>query len=376
MKKKIAILGSTGSVGRQVLDIIEKFPNQFEVLLLSASKVSENLINQIKKFKPKYVYLKEYANIDGVKVLSGKEGIKETANLDADLFVNAVSGIDGVEFTYYLLQNSKTLATANKEAIVCLGEILGEKFKEIIPLDSEHSAIYQTLENINSEYVENIYLTSSGGPFLNKDFKEFKNITVEEALNHPKWSMGKKITVDSATLLNKGLEVIEAHYLFNIPYENLKVVIHPQSIIHGLVELIDGNICAHLSDTDMRFPISYALFYPERKYLGLKKLNLFEIQKLEFFEPDTKKFPLLKVAIEVGKKGGAYPIVLTVADEIVVNKFLEGKIGFLDIYKVIAETLNNANFEKPKNLEDVLYIIEETKQIAGDLRNIIKYNEN
>ncbi len=367
MKKSLAILGSTGSVGSQVLDIVEKFPENFEVLLLSASKVSEKLLKQIEKFKPKYVYLKNPSKIDGVNVLSGKEGIIETIHIEADLFINAVSGIDGVEFTYYLLKNNKTLATANKEAIVCLGEILGDKFKEIIPLDSEHSAIYQTLENIKSEYVENIYLTSSGGPFLNKDFSEFKNITVEEALNHPKWSMGKKITIDSATLLNKGLEVIEAHYLFNISYDNLKVVIHPQSIIHGLVELTDGNICAHLSDTDMRFPISYALFYPERKDVGLKKLNLFELRKLEFFEPDTKKFPLLKVAIEAGKQGEAYPIILTVADEIAVHKFLEGKIGFLDIYKIIEETLNKAKFEKPKTLEDVLDIIEKTKEIAGGI---------
>ena len=361
--KKLAVLGATGSVGSQTLDIVRRFKDKFDVEVVAASKVSPKLLKVIDEFKPRYVYLKNPEPIEGVKVLSGEEGIKLISSLDIDLFVNAVSGIDGILFTYHILEVGKKLATANKESVVCLGEILGDKFKEVIPLDSEHSAIFQLLQK--EKDVDKIYLTSSGGPFLYTDRDEFSSITPEKALKHPKWSMGQKISVDSATLMNKGLEVIEAHYLFGFPYEKIDVVIHPQSIIHGLIQLKDSTILAHLSPTDMRYPILYALFYPERVESNLKKLDLLSIGKLEFLPPDTEKFPLLKVAIEAGKKGGAYPIVLTVADEIAVRKFLLGEISFLDIEDLIISSLEKFNFPEPKSINDVLSIIREVENYLG-----------
>ena len=246
---------------------------------------------------------------------------------------------------------------------MCLGEILKERFKDVLPLDSEHSAIYQLLQK--EREVEKIYLTSSGGPFLKIDRKNFYKITPEEALKHPKWSMGEKISIDSATLMNKGLEVIEAHYLFGFPYDKIDVVIHPQSVIHGLIQLKDSTILAHMSETDMRYPVLYALFFPKRVKSDIKKLDIFNLNKLEFFPPDLEKFPLLKVAIEAGRKGGAYPIVLTVADEVAVNKFLLGEISFLDIEKLIISSLESFNFPEPSSLEDVLSIINEVEKKLG-----------
>lgn len=366
--KNIAVLGCTGSVGSQTLDIVRRFKNKFNVVLLSASKISDKLIQCIEEFKPKYVHIAndENINLKNIKLLKGEEGIKFYSQLDIDLYINGISGIAGIYPTYYLLKNGKKLITANKESIICLGELLKERYKDIIPIDSEHSAIFQTLINLKKEEVEKIYLTSSGGPFLNYDKEKLKNVSIEEAINHPRWKMGKKISVDSATLMNKALEVIEAHYLFDFDYSKIDVVIHPQSIIHSIVELIDGTMFANMSPTDMRYPIAYALFYPERKNIGIKKLKLTEIGKLEFLNPDLEKFPLLKIALDYAKKGGAYPIVITAVDEFVVKKFLNGKISFTDIPFLIEKVLKKAKFSKPANLKDIFKIINETKKLLEE----------
>ncbi|WP_029522906.1 1-deoxy-D-xylulose-5-phosphate reductoisomerase [Persephonella sp. KM09-Lau-8] len=363
--KTLAVLGSTGSIGTQTLDIVRKHPDKLKVKLLAASRVSEILLKQIQEFKPEYVYIKEYTDLPGLKVLSGNQGLEEIANLNIDLFINGIAGIAGIKPTYLLLKNNKRLATANKEAIICLGEVLKDRYSEIIPIDSEHSAIFQCLQSGKKDEVNRIILTASGGPFWKRD--NLEGISVEEALNHPKWKMGKKVTIDSATLMNKGLEIIEAHYLFDIPYEKIEAVIHPQSIVHGLVEFIDGSIIANLSNPDMRIPISYAISYPERWETDTHRLNLFEIKKLEFYEPDENRFPLLRIAKEAGKKGGAYPIVLTVADEIAVQLFLEGKIDFTEIPQIVDTVLQELDFPAPKDYEDVISIIEETKNLFKNL---------
>lgn len=366
---KVGILGSTGSVGSQALDVIRKYKDQIKVELLGASKLSENLINQIKEFKPSYVYVEnaEEKNIDDTKVLVGEDGLKQAVSLDLDLFINAISGIKGILPTYLLLKYNKTLATANKEAIICLGELLKDKYKKILPIDSEHSAIFQILKDSNQKEVRRIILTASGGPFVNMPAEDFENITVKQALNHPRWSMGKKITIDSATLMNKGLEVIEAHYLFSMPYEKIDVLIHPESIIHGMVEFVDGTVISNMSNPDMKIPISYALFYPERKFLSDNYLDFTKIKSLNFLKPDTEKFPLLKLAVECGKKGGVYPTVLTVADEIAVNYFLEERIKFTDIHKIILETLEKFDYNKLDSVDDVFYIIDKTINLATEI---------
>ncbi len=370
--KSLGILGSTGSVGTQTLEIVRQYKDKFKVKLLSASKFSPTLISQINEFHPEFVYVATYdknVNIDtGVKILYGEEGLKELSFLDIDLFINGIAGISGIKPTYYLLENNKKLATANKESIICLGEILRDRYNEIFPIDSEHSAIFQCLEDENKKNVKRIVLTASGGPFFKKPLSEFKNITVDEALNHPKWKMGKKITVDSATLMNKGLEVIEAHYLFDYEYEKIDVIIHPESIIHGMVEYIDGTILANMSNPDMKIPILYAMTYPERWKNNVDSLDFTQLSSLSFFKPDFEKFPLLKLAYEYGKKGSYYPIVLTVADEIAVNKFLRGEITFVKIPVLIEKIIESLNFKTPETIEDVINIIEETQKVADYIK--------
>ncbi|WP_457640060.1 1-deoxy-D-xylulose-5-phosphate reductoisomerase [Persephonella sp.] len=364
--KSIAVLGSTGSIGTQTLDIVEKYPDRLKVKLLAASKISPLLIKQIEKFRPEYVYVAEKnQNVNGVKLLYGEEGLEELSELDIDLFINGIAGIAGIKPTYLLLKKNKKLATANKEAIICLGEVLKEKYSEIFPIDSEHSAVFQALQSGKKEDVKKIILTASGGPFWNS--LHLEDITVEQALNHPRWKMGKKVTIDSATLMNKGLEIIEAHYLFNIPYEKIDAVIHPQSIVHGIVEFKDGSMIAQMSCPDMRIPISYAISFPERWETGAKQLSLFEVGKLEFYRPDEDRFPLLKMAKECGKMAGACPVVLTVADELAVNMFLKGEIKFTEIPLVVEKILEKASFKKPENYDDVIYIIEETEKMFKEL---------
>ncbi|NPA58264.1 MAG: 1-deoxy-D-xylulose-5-phosphate reductoisomerase [Aquificae bacterium] len=359
--RTVGVLGSTGSIGSQTLQVVRDNRERLKVKLLAASKISQKLLQQIKEFQPEYVYVAEGGEIDGVKLLSGEEGLEELAELDIDLFVNGIAGISGIKPTYLLMKNRKKQATANKEAIVCLGEVCKDRYGEIIPIDSEHSAVFQALRTGSKKEVKKVILTASGGPFWNADSLE--KITPEEALNHPKWKMGKKVSIDSATLMNKGLEIIEAHYLFDLPYEKIDAVIHPQSVIHGIVEFIDGSMVAQMSNPDMRIPISYALSFPERWKLETEPLDLIGLGKLEFFKPDEKKFPLLQIARECGIKGGAYPTVLTVADELAVNSFLKGKIKFTEIPYIVEKILQKADFKKPESYQDVIEIIEGTKRL-------------
>lgn len=375
--KNILILGSTGSIGRNTLDIISSFPDKFKIKGLSAGYNKNELIKQIKIFKPEFVSIlnkesaEEIKNLfPSLKVYYGEEGIIELINIpDIDIVVNAIIGSAGLKYTYEIIKAGIDIALANKESIVMAGELLIREAKKskikILPIDSEHSALFHLLEDKEKNIIKKVILTASGGPFFEKDIKELKDVTVSDALSHPVWSMGPKITIDSATMMNKGFEVIEAHYLFGIDYDNIEVIIHPESVIHSMVEIIDGEIYAQLSNPDMRYPILNALSYPEKLNTPLPSLDLNKIERLTFREPDLNKFPLLKFSYEVGRKGGNLPAVLSIADDIAVEKFLSGKIKFLEIYDEIKNIVNNIEFvEKP----DLEYILNLEKEIKGELK--------
>jgi 1-deoxy-D-xylulose-5-phosphate reductoisomerase len=346
--ESVAVLGSTGSVGTQTLDVIEKFPQRFKVCLLSARRPSDKLLEQVKKFRPSFVITQEPPPKgwieelpQGVKHLSGNLGlVLALERCKPHKVVNAIGGIFGIEPSFLVLENTDAqLLLANKETVIAGGEFLKPYLDRIIPLDSEHNALFQLLEGIPKRFVKKVYLTASGGPFRGKSLEELKRVKPSEALKHPRWKMGAKITIDSATLMNKGFEVIEARYLFDIPIEDIEVLVHPQSVVHGVVETVDGNMFALLSPTDMRFPIQHALFYPQRWETPFKRLNLFEVGKLEFEKPDTETFKCLKLAYSYGKKGLPHTALLVGADEGAVKLFLEGKINFTDIPKVIEKTV-------------------------------------
>lgn len=353
--KRVLILGSTGSIGENTLKVVEEFPELFKVVGLVAGSSKEKLLEQKEKF-----------NVDNVALYSqvGLEGIRELIErTDFDVAVCAISGSAGILPTYWAAKKGKRLALANKESLVCAGKFITEAAKEIIPVDSEHSAIFQCLVGEKREAVEEIILTASGGAFLNRE--DLETVKPEEALKHPNWEMGKKVTVDSSTLMNKGLEVIEAYWLFGFPVEKIKVVIHPQSIVHSLVRFRDNSVKAQLGVPDMRIPIAYALSYPEK--LPLKEeeyqLNLFGL-KLTFLEPNTEKFPCLKLAYKSLEIGYPYPIVLNSADEVGVELFLKGEIKFTEIPKLIEETLNRADFEPPKDIYEVVEIDRKARELA------------
>jgi len=365
LKKKVAILGSTGSIGVNILNIIREFNEQFEVEAIAANRNIELIIEQVKEFQPKFVSigtkegyqkLKEVCGSDTV-VLYGEEGILEISrNADYDIFANSLVGFAGLKPTIEAIKRSKRIAIANKETFVVAGQLVNKLAKkynaEILPVDSEHSAIFQSLVGEDIKNVAKLILTASGGPFLNRTYEELKTVTIEQALNHPNWKMGKKITIDSSTLVNKALEIIEAHYLFNIPASKIDVLIHPQSIIHSMVEFIDGSIKAQLSVPDMKLPILYALSYPERLKYNLKT-NLPKIHTLSFFEPDTTKFRSLNLAYEVLKSGGLSGCILNAANEVAVNKFLMGEIKYLDIVNILESALNTVPNKKDPSLEDI-----------------------
>jgi 1-deoxy-D-xylulose-5-phosphate reductoisomerase len=360
----LAVLGSTGSIGTQTLDVIRHFPKRFSVKILTAKRASEKLLQQVKEFKPDYVLTEEKPDKawlselpEQTKHLCGLKNLKEILKGEKiDKVVNAISGIYGIEPSFDVLKNTDAkLLLANKETIIAAGELLKPYLSRIIPVDSEHNALFQLMENIDKKYLKKVYLTASGGPFRGKTKNELQKVLPEQALKHPRWKMGRKITVDSATLMNKGFEVIEAHYLFNIPFEDIEVLIHPQSLVHGLVETVDGNIFALLSPTDMRFPIQHALFYPERVETPLKGLNLFNL-KLEFEKPDYETFECLKLAYTFGRKGFPYTALLVGADEGAVELFLERKINFLQIAEVIKKVVNTLG-EKYKTAKPNLELI-------------------
>ena len=363
--KHLSILGSTGSIGTQTLEIVRQFPNEFKVAGLTANSNSELLLKQIKECRPKAVAIMDKSKVDDLlnfsscQVYSGTEGLNKVASLsEADTVVNSLVGSAGIEPTYRAIKNKKNIALANKEALVAAGSVIMEEVKKnnvnIMPIDSEHSAIFQCLNGENKDEAEKITLTCSGGPFRNYTRDQLEKVTAQDALKHPTWSMGSKITIDSATLMNKGFEVIEAHWLYGIDYDKIKVVIHPQSIVHSLVEFHDKSVIAQLGLPDMRIPIQYALSYPKRFQSMQKSLNLAEIKSLEFREPDFEMFPCLRYAYEAGKAGGTLPAVMNAANEAAVYAFLSNRIRFLDIQGLIRRLMDGHNLIKNPTLSEIL----------------------
>ena len=359
--KKIALLGSTGSVGQQALDVIRFFPDKFEIVGLAGGKNLELLKRQIMEFQPKMFYSSVKPDLilnliqDEEKLFSMEE---MASHPEVDLVIVATSGKAGLSPTLAAIKAGKTVALANKEVLVMAGEIISQEANshksQILPIDSEHSAIWQCLLGEKAK-PQRLFLTASGGPFYNYSTSQLEKVTVEQALYHPIWRMGRKVTVDSATLMNKGLETIEAHWLFAIPLENIEILIHPQSIVHSLVEFADGSVKAQLSIPDMRLPIQYALTYPQRLHnLELPRLDWNKIEALTFELVDCERFPCLKLALDAGKSGGTYPTVLCAADEVAVELFLAGEISFTDIAKMVQKTLEqHKNITQP-SLEEIL----------------------
>jgi len=367
MKKKIVLLGSTGSVGSNVLKVIENFKNEFTVLALTARDNEKLLALQANKFKPAFIGLVNQGKIRLLKerlkyrckVLAGTASLSKLAALpQADLVVIATTGISGLLPIWAALEAGKNVALANKEALVIAGKLIREKARkkkvQIIPMDSEHNAIFQCLENRKLKEIKKIILTASGGPFYRRSVSSLKKVSSREALRHPLWEMGAKITIDSATLINKGLEVMEAQWLFNLSLSQIEILIHPQGVFHCLVELIDGTILAVLSKPDMRLPIQYALTFPERRKSNLSRLNPTQISKLEFYKPDYQRFPGLKLALQSAQVGGTMPAVFNAADEVAVELFLKGEIDFLSIPKLIKKVMRRHKNKTNPDLNTIL----------------------
>ena len=375
MKKKITIIGSTGSIGTQALEVIEKISDEFEIIGLAAGS-NVNLLNkQIEKFHPKTVCLGKKAEITdkSVKVLYGDEGLEELcSNKENDIILVAVSGKIGLRPTISAIKNGINIALANKETLVMAGDIVTKLAKEynvkILPVDSEHSAIHQCIKDISQ--VSKLIITASGGPFLHKTVEDMKNATVEQTLKHPRWNMGRKITVDSATLMNKGLEVIEAHHLFGFDYDNIEVVVHPQSIVHSAIEYADGSVIAQLGLPSMHIPIQYAITYPNRiEGIKSKSFSFAEIAHLDFEKPDFEKFPTVKLAYQAGKEGGSATICLNAANEEAVFAFLDNKIKLFDIYAITEKMYNAHNIVKNPSLDEIFAIDEEIRIKTREIIN-------
>lgn len=364
--KKIAILGSTGSIGTQTLKIVRE-QKDIEVVALCAGKNVRLLEEQIREFHPRVAVLWDWAAAEqlrdsvkdvNVRILSGMEGLLEVAEMDGyDILVSAIVGMLGIRPTIAAIESGKTIALANKETLVTAGHIImplaQEKQVQILPVDSEHSAIFQALNGDRQNRIKKILLTASGGPFRGKKRSDLKNVGVEEALKHPIWSMGRKITIDSATLVNKGLEVMEAKWLFDVELSQIKVVVHPQGVIHSMVEYEDGGIIAQLGTPDMRLPIQYALYYPERRPLQGKELDFFELATMTFERPDMDTFHGLALAYDAMDGGGNLPTIYNAADEKAVALFLEGKISLLEIPEIIQDSLENCKYQKEPSLNEI-----------------------
>ena len=364
--KQLAVLGSTGSIGRQTLEVVRAFPQRFSIVGLAAGENIDLLAEQLNEFRPEFVY---YSPVENQNKLSAPSGDIECKFLSleeiachprVDTVVIATSGKAGLSPTLAAVRAGKNVALANKESLVMAGEIIINEAKQnnaqILPVDSEHSAIWQCL-NGEEQKAARIILTASGGPFRQYSPAQLKEVTVEQALNHPSWQMGRKVTIDSATLMNKGLEVIEAHWLFNMPYDNIKILIHPQSIVHSMVEFIDGSVKAQLSYPDMRLPIQYALSYPDRlSNPQLPRLDWSDVKSLAFESPALDTFPCLRLAIEAGKKGGTYPAVLCAADEIAVELFLSRRIRFVDIARFVERVLERHQAIACPDIEEIMAV--------------------
>ncbi len=382
--KKIVILGSTGSIGASTLDIVSRFPDQFSVVGLTAGRNDEKLEEQIRAFRPQVVALSSETSANSlrsrlqgypVEVLGGKQGLCSVAkDTDSDVVISAIVGGAGLIPTMAALQAGRHVALANKEPMVMVGHLMQEEARKqgtrIFPIDSEHSAIFQSLEGHRRDDVRRIVLTASGGPFWDWPVEQIQHVTLEQALQHPNWKMGAKITIDSATLMNKGLEVIEARWLFDIPPAQINIVIHRESIIHSLVEYRDGSVMAQLGLPDMRTPISYAMNYPQRVPLDPPLLDLGKIAQLNFAPPDFIKFPCAKLAFDALTEGGGLPTTLNAANEVAVQAFLDQNITFLDIPRIIEETMN-AYVPTPLNsVEDALETDRWAREKASMLRNV------
>ena len=383
MKKKIAILGSTGSIGIQTLDVIQKNKELFTAEILIAGQNSNLLIKQAKSFKPKivvindeskYLYVKEHLKNQKTKVFAGKkEVINVVKNKSIDTVVSAVVGYSGLEPTISAIKAGKNIALANKETLVVAGELINNLLKKykvkMYPIDSEHSAIYQCILGEEKNKYEKIILTASGGPFRGYKLSQLEKVTPQEALNHPKWKMGKKISIDSATLMNKGLEVIEAKWLFDIDPSNIEVVIHPEAIVHSMVQFIDGSIKAQLGVPDMKIPIQFALTSPYRIESNFPRLSLNKKLSLNFEKPDLNTFKNLKLAFQAIKEGGNKPCILNAANEVVVDSFLKKKIKFLEMSNIIEECLNKIEYIANLNFEDYVEIDRKTRILTKKLIN-------
>lgn len=378
--KKISVLGSTGSIGTQTLDVVAMHPGEFEVEGLAAGSNTGLLLEQVRRFRPKRVSvgsaeLAEQIRPDlpaGVELFSGSEGLVEIAGGgDADLVVTAVMGSVGLRSTLAAIEAGRDIGLANKETLVTAGHLVTERARakgvQLLPVDSEHSAIFQCLNGESLDEVEAITLTASGGSFRHLSREELAGVTVEDALRHPNWSMGTKITIDSATMVNKGLEVIEAHWLFGLPYDQIRVLLHPESIVHSFVEFRDSSIIAQLGNPDMRVPIQYALTYPRRWPSPARRLSLAEAGSLTFREMDLARYPALRLAMEAGRAGGTTPTAFNAANEVAVARFLRQEIAFLRIEEIIAEVLERHSNQAQPSLEEIEACDKRVREMAEQL---------
>ena len=381
-QENIAILGSTGSIGKNSIEVIANFPDQFKVSYLTVNNNIDALCDQVRRFKPKGVVVLDRNSaaeckkrFDGAtEVLVGEEGLEEIVQRnDVDVVISSLVGFAGLKPTIAAIRAKKKIALANKETLVVAGEIIMRLVKEtggiLIPVDSEHSAIFQCLVGESGSSVAKIILTASGGPFLNTPKDMLKKVSVEQALHHPNWKMGNKVTIDSATLMNKGMEVIEARWLFGIPPERIDVVIHPQSIIHSMVEFIDGSVKAQLGMPDMKIPIQYALTYPERAASNVARVDFTKLREMTFFPPDIERFQCLRLAYDALNEGGTMPAALNAANEIAVRRFLEGKIAFQQIPETICRTMEHHNVTGRPTLDDIIAADASARRFAESICN-------
>jgi 1-deoxy-D-xylulose-5-phosphate reductoisomerase len=378
--KRIAILGSTGSIGRSTLSVAETYPDRFQIVALATGSNLEAAFEQARRWRPRVISMAGKSDADALRSRLKREGLSEievvhgaagtvrvATHADVDFVVSAIVGVAGLEATYEAVKAGKVVGLANKECLVAAGELITAEArrqgKPLLPIDSEHNAVHQCLRGGRMDEVDRIWLTASGGPFLNTPLSEFASITVEQALNHPTWKMGRRITIDSATLMNKGFEVIEACRLFHMPPGKVEVIVHPQSTIHSMVEFVDGSILAQFSVTDMRLPILYALTYPERIPSEMR-FAVSDLRHLDFCPPDLTKFPCLRLAYEAAEAGGAKTVALNAADEVAVAAFLEGSIGFNEIPRIIEDVLAETNSGKLESIGKVLEADAEARRYA------------
>jgi 1-deoxy-D-xylulose-5-phosphate reductoisomerase len=375
MKRRISILGATGSIGRSTLDLIERSPERFEIVALTAQTNVAALADSARRTGAKLAVIADSSLFDelrdrldgsGCVAAAGPEALVEAAALDADLVMAAIVGCAGLVPTMAAIEAGKTVALANKEALVTAGSLMTDAAHRsgatLLPVDSEHNAIFQCLAGSRLADVSRLVLTASGGPFREMSVEEMRRATPEQAVAHPRWSMGAKISVDSATLMNKGLELIEAHHLFGLPSERIEVVVHPQSVVHSLVEFVDGSLLAQLGSADMRIPIAYTLAWPERMETPAERLSLADIARLDFERPDLERFPALGLARDALEGGGGQAIVLNAANEVAVDAFLRGRIGFCDIAGLVAEAIGKIQAPAPASVEEVVALDRETRE--------------